>query len=94
MFNIYTDIEEVKLYLRLDSSNEDDLLVSLIESAEDLCQDIIRINFNDFEIVPEVVKTAVLYAVVYLYENREQADFGDLTNTLKNLLFGIRKEAF
>ena len=94
MFIIYTDIEEVKLYLRLDSSNEDDLLVSLIESAENLCQDIIRININDFEIVPEIVKTAVLYAVAYLYENREQADFGDLTNTLKNLLFGVRKEAF
>ena len=94
MFIIYTDIEEVKLYLHLDTSNEDGLLVSLIESAENLCQDIIRININDFEIVPEIVKTAVLYAVAYLYENREQADFSELTNTLKNLLFGVRKEAF
>ncbi len=94
VFQIYTDIDEVKLYLRLDTSEEDDLLFSLIQSAEELCQDIIRINLNDFEIVPEVIKTAVLYAVAYLYENREQADFSDLINTLKNLLFGVREEAF
>lgn len=70
------------------------MLYSLIDSAEELCQDIIRTDLDDFEVIPEVVKTAVLYAVAYLYENREQADFKDLTSTLKHLLFGVRKEAF
>ena len=41
-----------------------------------------------------VVKIAVMYAVAYLYEHREDADHHDLTLSLRSLLFGIRKEEF
>ena len=41
-----------------------------------------------------MVRIAVLYAAAYLYEHREQADHGELVQTLRSLLFGIRKEVF
>ena len=39
-------------------------------------------------------KIAVMYAVAYLYEHREEADHRALALTLRSLLFGIRKEGF
>lgn len=39
----------------------------------------------------ELLKVAILYAVGYLYEHREEADHHDLTITLRNLLFAIRE---
>ena len=39
-------------------------------------------------------KIAVMYAVAYLYEHRENADYKALTLSLRSLLFGIRKEGF
>ena len=53
-----------------------------------------RGRFESGAEVPEPVRTAVLYGISYLYENREQADFKDLTMTLKCLLFGQRDEVF
>ena len=41
-----------------------------------------------------MARIAVLYAAAYLYEHREQADHGELVQTLRSLLFGIRKEVF
>ena len=38
-----------------------------------------------------VMKVAVLYAVGYLFEHREKADFTDLTLTLRSLLFAMRE---
>ena len=39
----------------------------------------------------ELLRVAILYAVGYLYEHREEADHHDLTITLRNLLFAIRE---
>jgi uncharacterized alpha-E superfamily protein len=39
----------------------------------------------------EVLRVAVLYALGYLYEHREDADHHDLTMTLRSLLFAIRE---
>ena len=41
-----------------------------------------------------VVRTAELYVIAYLYEHREEADHKTMTETVKYLLFGIRKEKF
>ena len=41
-----------------------------------------------------MTRIAVLYAVGYLYEHREEADHEDLVQTLRSLLFGVRKEVF
>ena len=37
------------------------------------------------------MKVAVLYALAYLYEHREEADHHGLTLTLRSLLFSIRE---
>ena len=41
-----------------------------------------------------IARPAILYAAAYLYEHREEADHEELVQTLRSLLFGIRKEAF
>ena len=75
-------LEETKQYLRVDSSDEDSFISGLIETGENLCADVARMEI------------AELYAAAYLYEHREQADHGELVGTLRSLLFGIRKEVF
>ena len=39
----------------------------------------------------ELLRVAILYAVAYLYEHREEADHHGLVLTLRNLLFAIRE---
>ena len=42
----------------------------------------------------ETMRVAILYALGYLYEHREEADHHALTLTLRSLLFGIREGVF
>lgn len=39
----------------------------------------------------ETVRVAVLYALGYLFEHREEADHHELTLTLRSLLFALRE---
>lgn len=88
-------LEEVKQYLRVDFSDDDDLITSLIPTAQTLCMDVARMEDADvFAASGDNARTAVLYTVAYLYEHREEADHQALTLTLRALLFGMRKEAF
>lgn len=41
-----------------------------------------------------LMRTAVLYALGYLYEHREEADHHDLMMTLRNLLASVREGVF
>lgn len=89
------ELDEVKGYLRVDTNEEDGLITGLSRSAEKLCMDVVRTeDEEEFAALGETAKTAVLYAVAYLYEHREEADHHALTLTLRSLLFGVRKEAF
>ena len=87
-------LEETKQYLRVDSSDEDSFISGLIETGERLCADVARMEIAELEAHLPMVRIAVLYATAYLYEHREQADHGELVQTLRSLLFGIRKEVF
>nr|WP_289698157.1 head-tail connector protein [Enterocloster clostridioformis] len=88
-------LQEAKEYLRVDYGDEDELIASLIESAQSLCMSIARIDTSeDFLGTGEIGRIATLYTVGYLYEHREEADHHELTLTLRSLLFGIRKEGF
>lgn len=86
-------LDEVKKYLRVDSSDEDALIESLIKTADSLVRDIGRMETSAevSEASKPVMLAAELYAVAYLYEHREEADHHDLTLTLRALLFGIRE---
>ena len=87
-------LEETKQYLRVDSADEDDFISGLIETGENLCADVARMDAAELESHLPMVQIAVLYTAAYLYEHREQADHGELVQTLRSLLFGIRKEVF
>ena len=84
-------LDEMKSYLRVDFTDEDALIESLIDNAEKLCKDILRTD--DLNGVGNI-KIAIMYAVAYLYEHREDADHKALTLDLRSLLFGDRNEAF
>ena len=87
-------LDEMKNYLRVDFSDDDALIESLISSAEQLCMDVARITDTDGFREKPTAKIAVMYAVAYLYEHREEADHHELTLTLRAMLFGIREGDF
>ena len=88
-------LDELKLYLRVDGSEEDTLIQSLGNTAENLCMDILRVeNVEELQNLGAQGKTAVLYAVGYLFEHRDEADHHALIMTLRSLLSGARKECF
>ena len=41
--------------------------------------------------IREIIKVAILYAVGYMFEHREKADYTELTLTLRSLLFAVRE---
>ena len=86
-------LDEMKQYLRVDFSEDDEFLIHALESAEMLCADVARMSVESFS-RQSIAKIAVMYAVAYLYEHREEADHRELTLSLRALLFGIRKEGF
>jgi len=95
---MHITLEEAKAYLRVDTSDEDELITSLIESAEARVQDMTRFSDDEWQTMEEKIlirmRTAVLYTVGYLFEHREEADHHALNLTLRDLLFGTRKEEF
>ena len=80
-------LQEVKQYLRIDFEDDDTLLLSLISTAKQLVMDVGRMDEERFSENEDVVRTAMLYTVSYLYENRNTADFSKLTLTLRAMLF-------
>ena len=87
-------LEEAKNYLRVDSSDDDEFIQTLILTAERLVTDVSRLSTDYLVVQGDVVKIAELYAIAYLYEHREEADHKELILTLRNLLFGVRREVF
>ena len=84
-------LQEVKQYLRIDFEDDDTLLLSLISTAKQLVMDVGRMDEERFSENEDVVRTAMLYTVSYLYENRNTADFSKLTLTLRAMLFARRE---
>ena len=87
-------LEKAKNYLRVDSSDDDALIKSLITTAETLVKETSRMSDEELAPYKEVVEIAELFTIAYLYEHREEADNKNLTETVKYLLFPIRKEVF
>ena len=79
-------LEEAKIYLRVDSADED--AMTGVEKWESVNSD-----EEDASLTPirETMKVAILYALGYLFEHREEADHHALTLTLRSILFAIRE---
>jgi uncharacterized phage protein (predicted DNA packaging) len=91
---LIVSLEEMKNYLRVDFEDDDALLEGLIAQGRQICMDVARMtDVEEFESQP-VAKIAVMYAVAYLYEHREEADHHALTLGLRALLFGVREPGF
>ena len=96
-------LEEAKTYLRVDSADEDAMTSILLSAAERMCADVARLtdekwaavnsDTEDTSLTPirETMKVAILYALGYLFEHREEADHHELTLTLRSILFAIRE---
>ena len=87
-------LESAKNYLRVDTSDDDALINGLITTAETLVRDTSRMSDEELAPYEEIVEIAELFTIAYLYEHREEADHKNLTETVKYLLFPIRKEVF
>ncbi len=87
-------VKEVKTFLRVDHDEDDTLIRSYIYAAESLCLDIMRTDDRTMLKSEKNAKVAILYAVAYFYEHREEADYKALTLSLRALLFGSRREEF
>ena len=84
-------LDEVKNYLRVDSSDDDELITNLLQSSEELVRTIARFTETDDLYSNSTCKIAVLYAIAYLYEHREDANHLTLDLTLRALLLPVRK---
>lgn len=91
---MFVTLEEAKGYLRVDSSDEDVFVLRLMDTADSLIQQVTRRDSEELKEHESIVRTAELYVIAYLFEHREEADHKAMTETLKYLLFGIRKENF
>jgi len=87
-------LEEMKQYLRVDYPDDDEVLSDIISAAERICMAVARTDDADVFSSNPNAKIAVMYAVAYLYEHREEADHNDLNLSLRALLTDIREEKF
>lgn len=87
------NLDEMKGYLRVDFDDDDALIESFITTGQNLCADIARLSVDELSAIPSS-KIAVMYAVAYLYEHREDADHHQLIISLRSLLEGVRRSVF
>lgn len=93
-------LEEVKLYLRVDADIEDTLIQSLMNTAKEMIENILRYKLTEFEIIPETINQAMLFIVATLFESRQVGNSGnsikmdDLINTVKLLISPYRKKVW
>ena len=85
-------LQEVKQYLRIDFEDDDTLLLSLISTAKQLVMDVGRMDETQLAENEDVVRTAMLFALGYLYENRSNPDYKKLTLNLRSILFAQRED--
>lgn len=85
-------LEETKLCIRVEHSDEDALIESFILAAEELVEGILRFPLSEFEgNIPEAIKHVVFFTVSKFYEDRNELDMAELNLVLRALLFSYRK---
>lgn len=87
-------LEEMKQYLRIDFDDEDSLIQDLITGAVKSCMDIARVESEEALAEIKNAKIAVMFAVAYMYEHREEANHNSMNLTLRALLFSAHEGGF
>ena len=84
-------LKEAKNYLRVDYEEDDKLIQNLFFTSKQLVMDVGRMNEDSFSQNEDTVRTAMLFALGYLYENRSNPDYHKLTLNLRSILFAQRE---
>ena len=84
-------LKEAKNYLRVDYEEDDKLIQNLLTTAKQRVMDVGRMSEEDFSVNEDTVRTAMLFALGYLYENRSNPDYHKLTLNLRSILFAQRE---
>lgn len=84
-------LKEAKNYLRVDYDEDDRLIQNLLSTSKQLVMDVGRMSEEDFSVNEDTVRTAMLFALGYLYENRSNPDYNKLTLNLRSILFAQRE---
>jgi len=88
------DLDDVKMHLRIQHDEEDELLSTLIAQAQAVAEDYCRVQFPDK--APEPVRLAVMLMVSHYYENRDNPDrqmYVTMRVAFENLLYPYRDPA-
>lgn len=95
------ELKATKEFLRIDGDDEDILVSSLIITAKELVEEILRRKLADFQEVPETINQAMLIVVATMYEerqisgdNKSTLDFCSVLDVVRRMLFAYRKDAF
>lgn len=84
-------LKEAKNYLRVDYDEDDKLIQNLLSTSKQLVMDVGRMSEEDFSVNEDTVRTAMLFALGFLYENRSNPDYHKLTLNLRSILFAQRE---
>ena len=84
-------LNEAKNYLRIDHEEDDKLILQLLDTAKSLVKDVGRMDEKKLVENEDTTRTAMLFCLGYLYENRSNPDYHALTMSLRSILFAQRE---
>ena len=87
-------LDEMKSYLRVDYDDDDELIISMLQTANEMCLETVRCDDIFMLAQYPSSRIAIMYAVAFMYENRDKTDYHQLMISLRSLLSGIRKAVF
>lgn len=84
-------LSEAKNYLRVDYEEDNQLILSLINTSKRLVMDVGRMDEEKFAKNEDITNQAMKFVIGYLYENRINPDYHALTLNLRSILFAQRE---
>ena len=84
-------LNEAKNYLRVDHEEDDKLILQLLDTAKCLVKDVGRMDEEKLTLNEDITRTAMLFALGYLYENRSKPAYHAVTMSLRSILFAQRE---
>lgn len=93
-------LEEAKNFLRVDDEDDECLIASLVMTAKELTEEVLRKPIDELEPLPETIRQAMLILVGTLYESRQITkdkaglDITETLNLVRLMLFAYREDKF